>query len=142
MITLGSFQFPESCAGLRWSDEFDWSPVVDSVSVGLTGSLLVQTGIRRAGRPMTLEGGRSGSRSYAWLTRSEVMTLSSLLEQISEQTITLHDGRSFTVIPNHGSEGPLSVSPVPIIDDVGPADPGGDWNYVVNAVRFLILAEL
>lgn len=39
MITLDSFAFPPSCNGLRWSDEFGWTPVSDETEYSLVGAL-------------------------------------------------------------------------------------------------------
>lgn len=40
---------------LLWSDEMSWSPVQQTVEQSITGSLIVQIGVRQAGRPITLE---------------------------------------------------------------------------------------
>jgi hypothetical protein len=51
---------------LVWTDEFSWSPVVQATVYSTTGALLVDVGVRQAGRPITLE----GIESAAWITRS------------------------------------------------------------------------
>jgi hypothetical protein len=40
---------------LLWSDENDWHPVEQTVQRTVTGALIVQSGTRVAGRPITLE---------------------------------------------------------------------------------------
>ena len=71
-ITLGAIALPD---GLRWEDEHAWSPVVQRTEYSLTGALLVERAERRAGRPVTLVGGRR----YAWLPRSALQTLHAAL---------------------------------------------------------------
>ncbi|MCK7579311.1 MAG: hypothetical protein MZV65_28645 [Chromatiales bacterium] len=124
--------------GLRWTDEYAWTSVAQSIDYGLTGALLIQEGTRIGGRPLTLTGGKN----WAWITRAQLDTLRALLESVSARTLTLHDGRRFSVIPSRESDGPLSVTPVPIVRDSGPADPSGATKYVLETVRFLILDEL
>lgn len=90
MITLDSITLPKQ---LRWSDEFDWSPVKQTLTPTLTGSLLVEENVTQIGRPITLlsEGG-------VWCPRSEVLALKAR-EAIPGQvmTLTLADGRQFQV---------------------------------------------
>ena len=101
-ITLNLITLPP---GLRFEDEFAWSPLAQANEYSLTGSLLVEQTTRLAGRPITLVGGQQ----FAWLTRSEVSALKALLDTGAEMTLTLHDARSFTVLP--AAEEPLSVTP-------------------------------
>ncbi|MFM9881197.1 MAG: hypothetical protein ACKVOO_12405 [Burkholderiaceae bacterium] len=56
---------------LSWSDEFTWSPIEQTKSYTTTGALLIEEGVRQAGRPITLEGGEN----RAWCTRQLVTTL-------------------------------------------------------------------
>ncbi|BEU96568.1 hypothetical protein ACDW_22730 [Acidovorax sp. DW039] len=51
---------------LVWTDEYSWSPVVSENRWGTEGSLIVHTGKRKAGRPITLD----GRASNAWITRA------------------------------------------------------------------------
>ena len=41
---------------LEWQDEYAWQPVEQSTEFSLTGALIVQSGERQAGRPITLAG--------------------------------------------------------------------------------------
>jgi hypothetical protein len=41
---------------LIWSDELDWTPLEQTKTYGQTGELLLQSGIKRGGRPVTLTG--------------------------------------------------------------------------------------
>ena len=51
---------------LQWADEYDWHPVQQATEYSITGALIVDVGLRKAGRPITLE----GSDSFAWMTRA------------------------------------------------------------------------
>ena len=97
---------------LLWSDEHGWSPVVSSVSYLITGSLLVQSATRQAGRAITLV----GAVDMAWVTRSVVNVLRDWaalpLNVVSGRfELTLMDGRIFTVAFRHG-DGALEAEPV------------------------------
>lgn len=51
---------------LIWTDEYSWSPVVNETRWGTRGALMVHTGTRQAGRPITLD----GRESQAWISRA------------------------------------------------------------------------
>jgi hypothetical protein len=83
---------------LLWTDEHAWSPVVSNVSYLLTGALLVQSGTRQAGRPITLV----GAADMAWVTRAVVETLygwaaDPLAVDSGRFELTLADARVFIV---------------------------------------------
>lgn len=56
---------------LNWADEYAWSPIEQSKTYTTTGALLIEEGIKQAGRPITLE----GSMDSTWCTRALVNTL-------------------------------------------------------------------
>lgn len=93
---------------LLWSDEHAWTPAVAAVSYLLTGSLLVESGTRQKGRPITL----AGSADMAWVTRD---TLNALYgwAGVAERafSLALLDGRVFTVAFRH-HEGAIEAEPV------------------------------
>lgn len=138
MLSLDTFVFPASAQGLRWSDEFAWTPVAQSTDYGLTGALLIQIGTRQTGRPLTLTGGKN----WSWITRTELLTLQALLDSPATRTLTLHDGRQIPVIPQRDGDGPLSASALPIVRDSGPADPQPTSRYVIESLRFLIVGPI
>ena len=85
---------------LFWQDEFEWSPVSQSVEYSTNGALLVDIAVRQAGRTITL----SGESNSAGITRQDLQTLSSW-EKLPGQVFTLDlRGQSFEVIFDHGSE--------------------------------------
>lgn len=127
-LTLGALTLPQ---GLRWADEFDWSPLAQATSYSLTGALIVEQATKQAGRPITLVGGRE----FAWLTRTEVAALKTLLEAGEEMTLTLHDNRTFTVLP--AGDEPLTVTALPIVKDSGPANPSSGARYVLESLTLI-----
>lgn len=97
---------------LLWIDEHSWSPTVASTSYLITGSLLVQTATRQAGRPITLV----GAPDMAWVARSTVEQLRqwaalALTDTSGRFLLTLQDGRTFTVAFRHNDTA-LEAEPV------------------------------
>jgi len=141
-ITLGALVLP---SGLHWSDEHAWSPIAQSTEYGLTGSLIVDEAVKQAGRPITLTGANDGSRYTAWvLLNQSFMGFSSLtdlrvalLAAEATFTLTLHDGRAFTVMPRHDGDGPIRVTPLAGFATLPPADPPAGWTYVLNELRLM-----
>lgn len=127
-ITLGAIILPQ---GLRWSDEFDWTPLTQATDYSLTGALIVEQAEKQAGRPITLTGGKD----FTWLTRAEVTSLKDLLDGGEEMTLTLHDARTFTVLP--AGEAPLTVTALPIVKDSGPADPSSGAWYILESLKLI-----
>lgn len=127
-ITLDTVTLPQGCV---WRDEFDWTPVMQATAYSLTGALIVEQAEKQAGRPITLVGGKD----FAWLTRTEVAALKTLLDAGEAMTLTLHDARTFTVLP--AGEEPLKVSPLPIVKDSGPANPSAGARYVLESLTLI-----
>ncbi|MBB1074469.1 hypothetical protein HUU62_08605 [Rhodoferax sp. 4810] len=134
-ITLNDLELPN---GLRWIDEYTWTPVVQNAEYSLTGAMVIEEAIKLAGRPMTLLGGDR----FAWIRRSALNQLKALLDiPTPSLTLTLHDNRQFVVIPDRNNSY-LEISPLPLLYDSGPSDPIDDTWYVVNNIHFLILSEI
>lgn len=127
-IYLDNVRLPD---GLRWSDEFAWTPVAQATEYSLTGALIVEQATKQAGRPITLVGGKD----FAWLTRSALTSLKTLLNTGAPMTLTLHDARSFSVLP--ANEDPLAVSPLPRVRDSGLADPDDEAIYVLDSLKLI-----
>ena len=127
-LTLDTVTLPPGCV---WRDEFTWTPVTQATAYSLTGALLVEQAEKQAGRPITLVGGKD----FAWLTRAEVASLKALLDAREEMTLTLHDARTFTVLP--AGDAPLTVSPLPRVKDSGPANPSAGAWYVLESLQLI-----
>lgn len=123
--------------GLMWSDEHDWTPVAQSTEYSLTGALIVESAEKQAGRPITLTGGER----WTWLTRAELLVLDAALKTVgAEFILTLHDGRSWRVIPRHDGNGPLATAQVRRVLDSGVADPSASAKYYLDNLRFWALS--
>lgn len=89
-ITLDAITLP---ADLLWRDEFDYTPIETKTDYSLTGALIIQSGLKQAGRPMTLGGGDN----FGIATRSLVNELLAKQTPPTTMTLTLNDARSFQV---------------------------------------------
>lgn len=117
-ILLDGINLPEN---LYWEDEYTWSPIEQTLDFSLTGALIVDEGSRQAGRSITLTTPDGGD----WTTRSVIDTLYAKLGQSADMTLSLHDGRSFTVRWRQG-ETPIEAKPAAL---EGVADPDGATIY-------------
>lgn len=133
MITLN--HLPSTTAvtlpdALNWVDEFEWAPVEQTKTYTSTGALLIEEGVKQAGRPITLE----GAEDRTWCTRS-------LVKQLHEWaatpgivlSLTLR-GDVRTVTFDH-EKGALQGLPVIFYAD-GSVD---DADLYVPSIRFLEL---
>lgn len=133
--TLGAITLPP---GMTLAAEDDlWSPMVQAVDYTLTGAVVVEEHQRQAGRPITLVGGRSGSMTFARMTRSAVLALKAALDTSTVRTLTLADGRTFQVMPRRTDGPALDAYPQPGVGDRAPADPSSDWPYIIERIRLL-----
>ncbi|WP_230660420.1 hypothetical protein [Psychrobacter sp. I-STPA10] len=89
--TKESIELPDD---MHWNDEFSWSKIAQSnPEWTLTGSMVVQQGTKKAGRPITLTG------DWIWHRREDLLLLRSWCD-VAKLTMTLthYDGREFQVI--------------------------------------------
>ena len=134
-ITLGNITLP---AGLIWSDEQEWSPIDQQTSYSLTVALIVEEAEKQAGRPITLSGQDSGKDHTVWMTRATIAALRAALDTpLAEFTLTLHDARTFTVIPRRDGNGPLQCTPLAVYGSITPANPDSDHWYAGIVIRLL-----
>jgi molybdopterin-guanine dinucleotide biosynthesis protein A len=111
-ISLDAIALPDD---LIWTDEFSWSPTQQQAQYTLTGALVIETGIKQAGRPITLVGGVNA----AWVTRATVKSLYAKLDDPGPFTLTLHDGSTHSVVFRHDQ---TPIEAAPIIDYNNPDD--------------------
>ena len=117
MITLDAIQLPD---GLKWVDEFNYSPREQRLSYSVTGALLVLESVRQAGRPITLT--TDTARGDA-ISRADLLALQSLADASAQHTLTLHDGRAFSVRWRHADAPPVEATPIVPYADPLPGDP-------------------
>jgi hypothetical protein len=114
---------------LLWTDEFAWTPVTVSSSYSAGGSLLINRGVKLAGRPITLQGGAT----WAWMDRTTALALLDWVAISGAQFTLSYRSVSYTVkfSPNAA---PLEVSPV-----VDYTDPDGSDFYFAT-MRFVVVS--
>lgn len=86
---------------LQWTDEYDWSPVEQATEYSTSGALLVDVGLKLAGRPITLE----GIDTAAWLTRATCDTLQAWSKLPGIELELMLRGVARTVIFDHAKRG-------------------------------------
>jgi hypothetical protein len=82
---------------LDWPDEFAWSPVTQKTEYSLTGSLIVDIGVRSAGRQITLR----GDADTAWSTREVAAQLQAWAALGGAQMTLMLRGAPRTVMFDH-----------------------------------------
>lgn len=89
--TQESIELPQD---LRWTDEHDWHAVAQTAPERtLSGSQIIQQGVKKAGRPITL------AADNVWLPLSTIQTLRDWTDVPElKLTYTHYDGRTFQVI--------------------------------------------
>lgn len=108
-----------------WSDEFNYNQVEQSQERSLTGGMIIQSGLKLYGRPITL--------GASWLPRSTVDALYALEATTSAMDLELADGREFSVVFDR-SRG-IAVEAKQIFDYVDAANES-NWQYTVT-IRLL-----
>ncbi len=125
-MQLDDITLPED---LIWKDEFDWSPVVQSVAYSLTGAAIIEHAVKQAGRPITLV----GDTDSGWATRSIISALiTKAASPTAQMVLTLNDSRTFLVIFRH-SETPVEARPV---TEYNVPD---DEDFYTLTLRFLVI---
>lgn len=98
--------------GFLWSDEFAWKPIEQNQEFSVDGTLIVQEGKKKAGRPITL---LSKTDKQGWIKRSALSKLQDWSALQDEQFTLIfeypHDTRQFNVIFNH-AQGAIEADPV------------------------------
>lgn len=106
-------------AGMEWTDEFSWSPVVQESSFSLSGAMVVETAVKLAGRPITL----TSSDDRGWLPFSDVETLRAWSAMAgAEMTLTIR-GLARQVVFRHQDAPAVEAFPILFKADYQP----GDW---------------
>lgn len=122
-IEIGSttYTIPESS---YWSDEFEADPVAQNRETALDGSIHIFETALQGGRPITLKG--------AWAPRSALVALREASETTEPMTLSLDDGRTFTVRWRR-PRGRPAVEGTPVYPV---ASPGDDHQYQLT-LRFI-----
>lgn len=97
-------------AGMYWTDEYAWCDMARAFTRSVSGAQIIQSGKKKNGRPITLE----GSENEGWIYRDILDQLQALANSDDEDathTLLLADGRSFTVKWADG-EAPITARPI------------------------------
>lgn len=126
-ITLDGIELDDQ---LEWTDEYDWSLVEQQQERSLSGALIVQEGLKRYGRPITL-----ASNGGAWTPLSVVQQLEGLRDQVGKvMDLTLANGAKHRVIFNHSDGAPLTATAIE-----RRVNPPPDWPYDIS-LRLITVA--
>ncbi|MFN3415887.1 MAG: hypothetical protein ACK4ZD_06175 [Caldimonas sp.] len=112
---------------LAWIDEFTWSPVVQTTEHTVTGALVVDAGVRQAGRQITLE----GDADTVWATRALVAELQAWASVPGQTYVLTLRGQQRSVIFDHERGGISATEPVAFFSDPAPTD------FVGLSLRFI-----
>lgn len=120
--------------GFFWSDEFDYKPIEQKQQFAVDGTLIIQEGKKKAGRPITLVPSNEG---MGWIKRRELSKLQDW-SALQDEQFTLefdypHDNRRFNVLFNH-QEGAIT-NPKLILG----FSPISDDEYYSATLKFLEL---
>lgn len=114
---------------LDWPDEFEWSAVQSRRGYSAGGALLLDTGTKLAGRPITL----TGSDNRAPMTRTDMLTLRSWTDDPPSTMTLLFRGTTYSVA-FAAVDAPVTCTPcAPYSDPIG-AD------LVIPVLRFITLS--
>lgn len=95
---------------LKWTDEFTWSAIEQTVNRSLTGGFIVQRGARTDGRPITLE---PEGEDSAWMPRSTVLALRAMANDLdAELTLTIRGEARSVAFRHHDQNGGLEAVPL------------------------------
>lgn len=114
---------------LQWRDEFTWDAVEQNAEYSLTGALIVQEGVKQAGREITLYGGEG-----CWVRRSTIEALYAMASVAGQiLTLTYHD-RTFPVMFRRPQ--PIEAAEIRRI-----ANPGPDHWYSITLKLMTVAVE-
>jgi hypothetical protein len=114
---------------LLWVDEFDWSPVEYVSRYSVTGALLVNSGLKLTGRPITLLAGQS----WGWVNRTTALAVQTLAALQSPALVLVYRGTTYQV--TWATQGTPFVA-TPLVDF---SNPQAESRYILN-LRFITRA--
>lgn len=112
---------------LVWADRYTWTPVVQSTSTAIDGSLIVEAGAKIKGRKISLV----GENNVGWMRRTDIEALYAKSIQPGLQMTLTFKGTAMTVIFDH-EKGAIDVDQA-----MGYSDPAGDDWIRVKSLNFI-----
>lgn len=113
-ISLDAITLPSD---LIWADEYDYTPVKQSITTAVDGSLVIEAAAQLAGRPITLQ----GEDNAAWIDRATLEALRAKQYQAARVMTLILNGHNFSVLFVQ----PGGLSARPVIDYNNPD--AADW---------------
>ncbi len=127
-IVLDTLSLPDA---LVWQDEFDWVQATGALSYTLQGRAVFELLQRpsESGRSITL------GHEHGWLDRADLLELQEWAAQADRQMLlSLHDGRTFTVVFRLWDQPVLEAEPVAEV-----ADPADDTRYRLLSLKLAVV---
>lgn len=103
---------------LLWSDRFDWQSVEQVKAYTLTGALILESGAKQTGRPITLQ---PEDQSAAWCPLSLLETLRAWADVAGREMVLTINGNAYDVVFRH-EDGAISATPVVHFNSDAPGD--------------------
>ncbi|MDO6747214.1 hypothetical protein [Gilvimarinus sp. 1_MG-2023] len=113
---------------IQWVNEFDWSDIEQQQEYSIAGNLIVQQGVKLAGRPINLQSGQG-----SWVMRSVVLQLQALYNSAANLTLSFW-GTDYTVAFKRPDG--FSAKEVTRL-----ANPGSEHNYTINLAFIEVTTE-
>ena len=100
---------------MAWPGEFAWPAVAQKKTYSVTGSLIVESGLKKAGRTIVLQSGDT----FAWMPREDVVALREISEVPGAALSLEFRGQTFDVVFDHETG---AMESQPIVDFSDPSD--------------------
>ena len=101
MTTLAGIELPDAI----WEDQFAYTPIDQNIRYTLGGKPIIETAVRKDGRPITLR--------CQWVSLADLLQLELLRDQPNTvMDLFLSDGRAFATGFRHSDNPPLDVAPI------------------------------
>jgi len=104
IITLDAITLPE---GLRWDNEYEWTPVAQESQRSLTGAVVLTSGVKLKGRSIIL----AGDTSSVYISRLDLRVLEALLPSNPTMSLVIGGRAAIDVIFDHAAT-PIVSSPL------------------------------
>lgn len=129
-LNMGSLTYTTTTVPLSddfaFVEQYTWPQLAMRKAFSVSGALIVQTGLKQAGRQITLQ----GDEQHAWVTRAQLASLRTLADTPSI-TLTLDfRGETYSVIFD-AEAGAIDAAPVADFDTEDAAD------FFIVTLRFL-----
>lgn len=82
---------------MLWIDEFEWTPMAQSVSYSITGAVIIQSALKQKGRAITLQGGQD----FGWIDRSVLVAVTAWSRIPSAALTLVLRGSTYAVAFDH-----------------------------------------